>query len=797
MKRFISALLALCMVCSLMPATGAAEGEATGTEKSEIKVVYDWASQMNPGVDNKTINSDDFLKKYTFDRSHNLWKYDSRKGWSDYTWRGGNYIQFNRSGGGLYMIFEVYVPKTGIYTLEQKYAKFGGSKSDIAVYITSKEDFESGKYTSRTHADNKVLELDCKAESGGIATQEPATLDKYLKEGYYYVAYSQVKTAEGTNVALFGNLTLNGGDGKAVTEITEISAPAEVTKGATGTVTASVYYSDLSFGTAAPGDVTYESSNSDVLEINAATGEYTAKAGGTATVIVTAGLINKSVNMTVKNTEQSGVTVVYDWASQMNGKGDNISIHDDAFLNEFTFDRSHNLWKYDSRKSWVDYKWRGGDYIQLIKGGAGLYMAFEVYVPKSGTYTLEQKYATWGAGRGGTLAVYIIRKENGAAFVEGNMSEANKALTLNCSGTVNALVAAEPAKVAKKLEQGYYYVAYKKTNSGTDGAGDITLFGNLTLNGGTDEVDVSEPVINYVESTVHGLTEDGAIDPVCNNDGTYTLTAPETDDEKGAFLYWAKGLSVNKRIISFDNVISDYVPTENGKNYLIAVYECDIEDATTPEYYNQNGQRITDGSETVSMPGYGSTSTWKRYGDTNIYVADYSKSKTQRDNVTVTVKNGTGGGEVLFGDTVICTAAPREGQTFKCWTKTLDDDKTEVVSVDSTYTFNAWEDCTVTAVYEYTYSGSGMKIVIDSFSVTSGVTGIMAEFIGFDSNVVEKGIMFVDEDNNETKIAMTTPGKQFTVIADEAGTYKGYAIIKDDTNYKLIVDGEVTISNAE
>ena len=62
----------------------------------------------------------------------------------------------------------------------------------------------------------------------------------------------------------------------------------------------------------------------------------------------------------------------------------------------------------------------------------------------------------------------------------------------------------------------------------------------------------------------------------------------------------------------------------------------------------------------------------------------------------------------------------------------------------------------------------------------------MAEFLGFGNNVVEKGIIF-----NDNRIAMTTVGNQFSVIADEEGTYKGYAIVGNTTDgYTLITDGE-------
>ena len=192
------------------------------------------------------------------------------------------------------------------------------------------------------------------------------------------------------------------------------------------------------------------------------------------------------------------------------------------------------------------------------------------------------------------------------------------------------------------------------------------------------------------------------------------------------------------------------------------------------------------------MAGYGAASGWVQYEDTNIYVAEYD-NKTQPDDVKVTV-DGTEN-TVPYGTDVTCKADDKDAddKPFKCWTKSGINGKDEIVSCDKNYTFKAWEDCTVTAVYEdHAPISTATKIIIDDFTVAPGVTGIMAEFIGLDS-AVEKGIMFGTQ-----KIAMTKPGTQFTVTADENGTYKGYAVVEDgEGGYTLITDGSVTISDEE
>lgn len=303
----------------------------------------------------------------------------------------------------------------------------------------------------------------------------------------------------------------------------------------------------------------------------------------------------------------------------------------------------------------------------------------------------------------------------------------------------------------------------------------------------------AEPVEEegYIAPSVTGITGDGIIEADKNTDGSYNLTAPDADTEN-KFLYWAMGMGTNKRIVSFDAILRNYVPEGNGVNYLVPVYENDV-DTTVAEYYNRNGQRIATGEvggekpALPSMAGYGAAKEWINVTGTNFWYAEYEKATPDDVTVTVDGKEDT----VAYGTLITCTA-DEEKDNFKCWTKKGANETTpEIVSVDKTYTFYAWEDCTVTAVYEQNYPlATAMKIIIDCFEVNSE-TGIMAEFVGI-TNAVEKGILFTDTEGTERKIAMTTTDNQFTVIADKPGTYVGYAILKDGNAYSRITDGSYT-----
>ncbi|MBR2180940.1 MAG: hypothetical protein IJ949_03510, partial [Oscillospiraceae bacterium] len=84
-----------------------------------------------------------------------------------------------------------------------------------------------------------------------------------------------------------------------------------------------------------------------------------------------------------------------------------------------------------------------------------------------------------------------------------------------------------------------------------------------------------EKGVSYDAPTVAGVTvEGGVIKASESGDGTFTLTADAEDKDGNKFLYWAKGKTLGKKIISFSNVLTNYMPEANDKNHiLIAVYE--------------------------------------------------------------------------------------------------------------------------------------------------------------------------------------------------------------------------------
>ena len=481
---------------------------------------------------------------------------------------------------------------------------------------------------------------------------------------------------------------------------------------------------------------------------------------------------------------------------------DNLSIGvaENTVISTITsYDQTGGLWRYlagspNAKNSQLKNYFLNGDTRAVDH-----YIAVEINVPADGTYKPEFFYQTI-AGRGGTGDIYIL-PEGGLTNLAEAKANGTKIASVDYSsdvteGNVEAKMSVSEIELKKGTNVLLFVVTGKGAKATTGDALDYFTYPYMLKITGTkitEDAELTdafavkkEDLTGYVAPSVVSVTVDGKVIAAEKNaDNSYNVEAPEENTAGEAFLYWAKGLSKDRRIISFSNKLTSYIPDENGASILIAVY--DGNGPETAEYYNANGQLIAKGEEPAkpSMAGYGTATAWKQYGNKNIFVAEYAVEEPAKD-IEVTVINGEGTDTYAYGDTVTCIADTAK-DNFKCWTKSDINGNTEIVSVDRTYSFKAWEKCTVTAIYEdYNYNGATAKIVLDTFTAGKE-TAIMAEFIGF-TDVIEKGIMC-----GTNKIAMTKPGNQFTVIADEATTYVGYAILKSGDAFYMITDGEVKV----
>ena len=147
-------------------------------------------------------------------------------------------------------------------------------------------------YTVTFNADGGSAVTEQSVKHGGKATEPTSP----TKTGYTFVAWYNGETTYDFSAAVTANITLTAHwNAIAVTSVSITNAPTELTVGGTGTLTATVSPDDALNKT-----VTWESSNGDVLTINASTGAYEAKAEGTATITAKAGDKTATCTVSVK-----------------------------------------------------------------------------------------------------------------------------------------------------------------------------------------------------------------------------------------------------------------------------------------------------------------------------------------------------------------------------------------------------------------------------------------------------------------------------------------------------------------
>ena len=746
------------------------------------------------------------------------------------------------SGANAAIAMKIEVPETGKYiptaVFDGAYnggiadiylVKTTATTSDLTTHQNNVRDFINSSNTT------PIGEVDTYAPKGTDAAisgpEIKGTFDAMdLEKGDYYLVFalkdinSARKSAEGALPGLVYMETKSFHLEKIAPASVEISADAEkVEVGGTTTVSAKAFGANSE---ELPDEVTFESSAPSVAIVDATTGVVTAKTAGNAIITATVNGTDITDSVTITVTK----TYTYNFSATATGypqdtdlaTGDKVdySLVEEKGLSE--------PWDFISNRSMAVVRLRTkGFYARTTTsnlGDAKNGLVFKIKIAENGVYAPTLKYS--GYSNGGTVATILANADEvdalsynmtdvggsggivravGKYAPAGSISTRNSAISNENFGTIT------PYQMDNvNLVKGEYYLIFTMPNAEETPAagnyvyflissleltkvGDYTPAEDETLSGAFDAVEeeftsapLSTATVNTFTATLcedKDSTSATITSKTVNLGEACTVEAPEAP-EGHKFLYWAKGLSTDrKKIVSYDEVYT-FIPTVEN-TYLIAVYDAaDAEhSANKAEFYNANGQLIetlTENGKAPALPemaGYNGAEGWALYGSdevieagadvevegTKVYVAKFGNPKTVKVN----------GEEVKYGDKVSFTAAPGVGEIFKAWKK-----DGVIVSTAETYEFYAWKDCTVEAVYVNklpTFTGIARKILIDTFSA-GDKTAVMAEFIGFEG-AVEKGIMLGNK-----RYAMTTNASQFTIVNDEnAGEIKGYAIFKDGT----------------
>lgn len=327
---------------------------------------------------------------------------------------------------------------------------------------------------------------------------------------------------------------------------------------------------------------------------------------------------------------------------------------------------------------------------------------------------------------------------------------------------------------------------------------------SLTLNSDSAEIKLLSMDITSNEGTV-----DDTITAAVGS--AQSVTANKIPGKE--FLYWASGIGTNKKAVS-DTMTYNFT-AKKGLTYLTAVYRDANSDNIQVKFINGNGELINRSDVTyvagadITMPtlptmtGYGAATGWQLAGTDDIYTANETAIASGKQmifvaqyddpnaSIDISVTGGTmkiDGGKVapVYGDKVTVTASSRKGgngyNVFAYWTKTVNGVE-RVVSLNKEYSFNAWENCELTAVYtecQIEPIAAGVRKIL--LGAMDGDVNI-AEFIGCEG-ALERGILFgTDIEDCTSKAAMTTSGNHFSVINDSEESARAYAIFENGVIY--------------
>jgi len=391
MKKLLSIILAIAMLATFVPATFAAE--EVQLNDSGVKVTYDLHSIVKENF-GKVRES---TKTIDFELTNGFFSFKSNNGTNGhYEKVTGKYFDVNESGDGTYYIgiadwakvsFDIYVPKAGKYNfkmynvvsnnanLKGKYNYVYLNKNGIS---TANADL-IGKYT-------------CYDETKTVTSKvaEPNVFPVEIPEAGVYTITFTTDTA-GYWYSFVSTFELDGGDGSA-----PMRATVEIVDGIA--TVKNVTFSDGSVLTAdevkAKGaTITYASSDVTKATVDAATGVITNKAEGQTTITAKVnlnGAIAKGQSEYLSGKLPAGITVRYDLAGEMAKQG--IKTNSSESLSKITYDGTNGFFKfvagtYSAPDTNSKLKYNDNN-LQIRED---LYLAFEVYVPKAGTYTMKME----------------------------------------------------------------------------------------------------------------------------------------------------------------------------------------------------------------------------------------------------------------------------------------------------------------------------------------------------------------------------------------------------------------------
>ncbi|MBQ6698925.1 MAG: Ig-like domain-containing protein, partial [Oscillospiraceae bacterium] len=511
MKRFLSMLLAMAMLISILPAVsadGAAEPEYSGAT-----VIYTAAG----------LASNTHLGSIDYNMTNGFWQYYSASSALNANFK----ITSSRIAMTVkvnnWVALEIYVPKAGKYDVKLSYGQMKNttqSTNNGSIWILPLINSETGKEYVKDEITSALLNnaslnskpIDYYSEGSSNVNVEDDLMGTYAfpSAGKYLVVFKAMEKSpkNATNAFMYPKEITLDGDGDDYNPIPMmLSSSLEKNVLPLGSTMqmqiGTIYMSDGSVMNKKY-DLSYVSDNEDVATVSE-TGLITAVSYGNATITATATFDDGSPALTSSQNirvDKPGAKVLYDIGSFSASVGNspvNEPVRQAVYKNTNEFYKYYdgNFDKDNATDSYVTAKGDASANTGNLQLASNVATVYEVYIPEPGTYTMEMYN---GVKSGASdVRVYLgtaeALEENGGVY-KSTDPEKNAEIeaslgtyigSYSChkegaSGEFTSLASA-PNKITgfEIPEAGYYTIAFWAK----DGAGSV---GDFRLACGTEDI---------------------------------------------------------------------------------------------------------------------------------------------------------------------------------------------------------------------------------------------------------------------------------------------------------------------
>jgi len=500
------------MLVSLIPVYAAPAEDDQG-----IKVVYDFTNFEGAaaGVDTKSVTS--------YDTSYGFWKFRAAghtrvaaiKTVTDYTTnKSVSYVHYstnttlgnaeNLTGNGAkdsYIAYEIYVPEAGNYdiTFESMQSGEFGAKAQVYIFPATidgdilslmQSEWDKEEKVYRQGDDFHFCNKDIPNKNYG--SEYVGLGEKYFEKGNYIIAIAATEACQANGTYAnrymgFRSLTLDGGDGVVpMYIISEADETAIAPNGGTAQMTVKVAMSDSTFEDYTD-NVTYTvTGNATVTQDGIVTGGDEGEATVTATLSLEDGkTLTTSQIFKIAN---AGARIYYSVAS------DAVAKYNAGFLTILTKPYTNYFYRYYGMgtSSTTDPSKTGG-HLQVKGGRIRLHgasaLAFEVYIPMAGTYTMEMSHNLSSTGR--MAAVWLAEASDEIKLSYGGALPGKQVGSYLCYEADADEAKASATSYMRGIEitePGWYTLSFTADSASGDGWGSHIYIGDFYLTCGTGEI---------------------------------------------------------------------------------------------------------------------------------------------------------------------------------------------------------------------------------------------------------------------------------------------------------------------